>query len=319
MKKLFLNLSIGRIIQRLSKNKKNFGRFDKVVLGNVSPERSVPLPIEKPDYYYRFMPLGDTSSGEPEIKTDEQIIYVCKLTSNTLKACEGIIKVGVKTDEVDAFLHELIISSNAYPSPLRYVLDNTALNRIATDCLLKLPTPLHNYSQITTIILRFPQLFSNYGLKFSNYAYLPKRHITFIHEKAAIRQKYLFYLSEATFLIGSNLRRSDERVDRQGTSNHINKFCKGKGLNVITAFIGHGIGTYFHGPPEILHFKNNFPGIMQRGMTFTIEPILTFGGPEVEIQKDGWTATTLDGARTAQFEHTILITETGAEVLTKPD
>uniref|UniRef100_A0A1B0A4K4 Nuclear pore complex protein Nup85 n=1 Tax=Glossina pallidipes TaxID=7398 RepID=A0A1B0A4K4_GLOPL len=79
---------------------RNLGRFDKFLLGNVSP-----LHIEKPDYYYRFMPSGDPSSGEPEIKTDEQIHQM---------------RVGVKTDEVDARLHELIISSNACPSALCY-------------------------------------------------------------------------------------------------------------------------------------------------------------------------------------------------------
>uniref|UniRef100_A0A1B0FF97 Uncharacterized protein n=1 Tax=Glossina morsitans morsitans TaxID=37546 RepID=A0A1B0FF97_GLOMM len=77
-------------------HRRNLSLFDKFLLGNVSPERSVPLHIEKPDHYYRFMPPLDTPSGEPEIKTDEQIHQMrvsCKLTSNTLKACEGIIKL----------------------------------------------------------------------------------------------------------------------------------------------------------------------------------------------------------------------------------
>ncbi|KAL9923769.1 methionine aminopeptidase 1D, mitochondrial isoform 1-T1 [Glossina fuscipes fuscipes] len=311
MKKLFLNLSVGRIIQRLSKKKENFGRFNKVVLGNVSPERSVPLHIEKPDYYYYFMPPGDTSSGEPEIKTDEQIHQMrvsCKLTANTLKACEGIIKAGVKTDEVDAFLHELIISSNAYPSPLRYAgfpksictsVNDVACHGIPDDrCLVD--------GDIVNVDISV-----YYG------GYHGDCSKTFLVGNVDEEGCYLVKSTEECLNECISLCRPN--VEFNAIGNYINKFCKEKGLNVIPAFIGHGIGTYFHGPPEILHFKNNFPGAMQHGMTFTIEPILTFGGPEVEIQKDGWTATTLDGARTAQFEHTILITETGAEVLTKPD
>uniref|UniRef100_A0A1A9ZQW6 Methionine aminopeptidase n=1 Tax=Glossina pallidipes TaxID=7398 RepID=A0A1A9ZQW6_GLOPL len=289
---------------------RNFVRFDKVVFSNVSPEGSVPLHIQKPDYYYHFMPRGDTSCGEPEIKTDEQIHHIrvsCKLTANTLKACEGIIKlqiivifmlrlitilctasVGVKTDEVDAFLHELIISSNAYPSPLAFrnlfVLDGDIVN------------------------VDISIYYDGYHGDCSK---------TFLVGNVDEEGCYLVKSTEECLNECVSLCRPN--VEFNAIGNHINKFCKGKGLNVIPAFIGHGIGTYFHGPPEILHFKNNFPGTMQRGMTFTIEPILTFGGPEVEIQEDGWTATTLDGARTAQFEHTILITETGAEVLTKPD
>lgn len=69
---------------------------------------------------------------------------------------------------------------------------------------------------------------------------------------------------------------------------------------------------------EIL-LENDLPGLMLKGMTFTIEPILTLGGPEIEIQEDGWTAMSADGARSAQFEHTILITENGNEILTIPD
>lgn len=93
---------------------------------------------------------------------------------------------------------------------------------------------------------------------------------------------------------------------------HANK----NNLNVIPVFIGHGIGEYFHGPPEILHFRNHVDDLMLPGMTFTIEPILTLGNIEIEIQRDGWTAITVDNARTAQFEHTILITDAGCEILT---
>jgi methionyl aminopeptidase len=99
----------------------------------------------------------------------------------------------------------------------------------------------------------------------------------------------------------------------------ISRFAKKKRLNVVPAFTGHGIGSFFHGPPEILHFDNDNRGFMLPGMTFTIEPILSLGGFEIEILEDEWTAVTTDNSRTAQHEHTVLITEQGCEILTLPD
>jgi methionyl aminopeptidase len=99
----------------------------------------------------------------------------------------------------------------------------------------------------------------------------------------------------------------------------IARFAKKHGLTVIPHFIGHGIGSYFHGAPEILHYDNDEKGVMLPGMTFTIEPILTLGGEDIEILDDGWTAVSVDNGRSAQFEHTVLITDSGVEVLTQPD
>lgn len=99
----------------------------------------------------------------------------------------------------------------------------------------------------------------------------------------------------------------------------ISKFAKKRRLSIVNSFIGHGIGSFFHGPPEILHYDNENRGVMLPGMTFTIEPILSLGRSEIMILEDGWTAVTVDNSRTAQSEHTILITENGSEVLTHPD
>lgn len=99
--------------------------------------------------------------------------------------------------------------------------------------------------------------------------------------------------------------------------NTIENHANVNNLQVIPTFIGHGIGEYFHGAPEVYHFRNDNDDIMLPGMTFTIEPILTLGRPDIDIQEDGWTAITVDNCRTAQFEHTILITDDGCEILTQ--
>ena len=81
-------------------------------------------------------------------------------------------------------------------------------------------------------------------------------------------------------------------------------------------FAGHGIGAYFHGPPDIYHVPNDYPGQMRPGMTFTVEPILSEGTDRINILEDGWTAVTRDNSRASQSEHTILITDEGVEILT---
>jgi methionyl aminopeptidase len=88
------------------------------------------------------------------------------------------------------------------------------------------------------------------------------------------------------------------------------------GFSVVTSFCGHGVGRLFHGAPNVPHYaKNKAVGYMKAGHVFTIEPMINEGGPGDEMWPDDWTAVTRDGKRSAQFEHSLLITETGVEVL----
>jgi len=87
--------------------------------------------------------------------------------------------------------------------------------------------------------------------------------------------------------------------------------------SVVSSITGHGIGTYFHGPPIIFHSTlHHYPGKMEPGMVFTIEPVICQGSSDIEVLDDGWTVVTVDDSRGAQFEHTILITEDGYHILT---
>jgi methionyl aminopeptidase len=91
-----------------------------------------------------------------------------------------------------------------------------------------------------------------------------------------------------------------------------------RGFRIVRMFTGHGIGTGFHPAPTVLHFDDpNEVAELEVGMTFTIEPILTTGSAEIAIWRDGWTAVTTDGGRCAQAEHTVVVTEDGAEILTR--
>ncbi|XP_034214910.1 methionine aminopeptidase 1B, chloroplastic isoform X3 [Prunus dulcis] len=106
---------------------------------------------------------------------------------------------------------------------------------------------------------------------------------------------------------GASFKKIGKRI-----SEHAEKY----GYGVVERFVGHGVGTVFHSEPLILHHRNDQSGCMVEGQTFTIEPILTMGSIECKTWPDNWTTLTADGSPAAQFEHTILITRTGAEILT---
>jgi len=95
----------------------------------------------------------------------------------------------------------------------------------------------------------------------------------------------------------------------------IKNHAKKRKLFIIPYVIGHGTGTFFHGPPDIYHTLNNYAGVMKPGMIFTIEPCLSEGGTSLVLLEDKITYSTRDGSRTAQCEHTVLITDYGTEIL----
>jgi methionyl aminopeptidase len=99
----------------------------------------------------------------------------------------------------------------------------------------------------------------------------------------------------------------------------IESYAKRFGYGVVRDFTGHGIGTAFHSGLVVTHYDDpRATTVMQPGMTFTIEPMLTLGSIDYTIWPDGWTVVTQDGRRSAQFEHTVLVTDTGHEILTLP-
>lgn len=202
-----------------------------------------------------------------------------------------------------------MIKSNAYPSPLRYSgfpksvctsVNNIACHGIPDDRAL-CDGDIINID-ITVYLNKFHGDTSK----------------TFLVGDVDERGKYLVHHNEVALQKAIEVCRPGQPFNVIGAA--ISKYAKEVGLEVVPAFIGHGIGEFFHGPPEVFHFENDYDcGIMEPRMTFTIEPILSLGTKELELWEDGWTAATMDGSRTSQVEHTILITDDGCEILTVPD
>ncbi|XP_055681077.1 methionine aminopeptidase A [Lutzomyia longipalpis] len=290
--------------------KKDHGTFCPVSPGSVSPERLIPSHITAPPYYHTPQTPSSTM-GEVEIKSVEVIAKMresCKLAARILNECREVVQVGRTTDDIDEFVHEKIIKAGAYPSPLRYCgfpksvctsVNNVACHGIPDD------RKLEDGDLINVDITVYHQGFHGDCSR------------TFLVGNVDDLGRKLAKVAEECLMLGIEACGPNRMFSRIGSC--IESHARKHGFSVIPAFIGHGIGSYFHGPPEILHFKNSVGGFMKPGMVFTVEPVISTGGQEVEILEDGWTAVSCDGARSAQFEHTVLITDSNVEILTLPD
>nr|XP_002712334.1 methionine aminopeptidase 1D, mitochondrial isoform X1 [Oryctolagus cuniculus] len=273
----------------------------------VSSAHPVPKHIKKPDYVTTgIVPdWGDSI----EVKNEDQIQglrQACQLARHVLLLAGKSLKVDMTTEEIDALVHQEIISHNAYPSPLGYrgfpKSVCTSVNNVLCHGIPD-SRPLQDGDIINIDVTVY---FNGYHGDTSE---------TFLVGDVDDCGKKLVEVAR---------RCRDEAIAacRAGApfsviGNTISRITQQHDLQVCPHFVGHGIGSYFHGHPEIWHHANDNDLSMEEGMAFTIEPIITEGSPEFKVLEDGWTAVSLDNQRSAQFEHTVLITSRGAQVLTK--
>uniref|UniRef100_T1JFZ5 Methionine aminopeptidase n=1 Tax=Strigamia maritima TaxID=126957 RepID=T1JFZ5_STRMM len=231
-----------------------------------------------------------------------------RLARKILNMVNDYIKVGLTTDKLDRYLHEAIIENGAYPSPLHYKgfpkAICTSVNNVVCHGIPD-SRPLKDGDIITVDITVY---LNNYHGDCSQ---------TFMVGNVDDSGQKLVEVAEKCRDEAIKICRPGQRFSAIGKL--INSIAKKEGYRIVPLFCGHGIGTYFHGPPQINHIDtfNNTRGHMQPGMTFTIEPVISEGSSKVVILEDGWTAVSVDNSRSAQFEHTILITDDGVEILTK--
>jgi methionyl aminopeptidase len=249
--------------------------------------------------------------GEPDIKdagTIERMRAAGRLAAQALAEVGRHVEPGVTTDELDRVGHDFLISHGAYPSTLGYRGYPKSLCTSLNEVIC------HGIPDDTVIA-------DGDIVNVDITAYLDGVHGD----------------TNATFLAGDVDEESRLLVERtrEATMRGIKVVAPGRPLNaigrviesyahrfkygVVRDFTGHGIGTTFHSGLIVPHFDDPDVGVvMEPGMTFTIEPMLTIGTIEYDIWPDGWTAVTKDRRRTAQFEHTVLVTQDGHEILTLP-
>jgi methionyl aminopeptidase len=279
-----------------------------VVPGTISPRRPVPASIVRPEYVDKPGPEPFTGPEVKDADTIERMRVACRLAARARELVGSHVAPGVTTDELDKIGHEFLCDHGAYPSTLGYKGFPKSL------CASVNEVVCHGIPDST--VIRDGDI-----VNIDITAYLDGVHgdtnATFL---AGDVDEEVRLLVERT---GEALRRAIKAVRPGRQINVIGRviesYARRFGYGVVREFTGHGIGSAFHSGLVVPHFDDpHYDTVIEAGMTFTIEPMLNLGTHEWDMWDDGWTVVTKDRRTSAQFEHTLLVTDDGAEVLTNP-
>jgi methionyl aminopeptidase len=278
----------------------------RVVPHEISPMRSVPAGIARPPYAETGIP---PRWNEPMVKTPDLIERMRRagaLAADVLRRAGEQVAPGVTTDAIDVFVHELTIENGAYPSPLNY---NGFPKSVCTSVneVICHGIPDARALQDGDIVNLDVTVFLD-GVHGDTNA-------TFFVGDVDEESRRLVRVTEECMWRGIGAVVPGHPINEIGRA--IEDHARRHRYGVVRAFIGHGIGEQFHSDLQIHHYyEPKARTIMRPGMTFTIEPMISMGSWRHVMWDDDWTAVTADGKRTAQFEHTVLVTDDGVDVLT---
>ncbi|KAB5556946.1 hypothetical protein DKX38_007855 [Salix brachista] len=275
--------------------------------GKLSPHRPVPDHIRRPPYVNSRQP--PEIAGGPEVHDEKGIECMRssgKLAAQVLRYAGTLVKPGIKTDEIDQAVHQMIIDNGAYPSPLGYGGFPKSVCTSVNECICH-GIPDSRALEDGDIINIDVTVYLN--------GYHGDTSATFFCGDVDDKARKLVQVTEECLYKAISICAPGVEYKKIGKTihDHADKYRYG----VVRHFVGHGVGRVFHADPVVLHFRNNDGGRMMLNQTFTIEPMLTIGSTNPVIWDDNWTVVTEDGSLSAQFEHTILITKDGAEILTQ--
>ena len=233
----------------------------------------------------------------------------CQLAADTLLMVGHHLKAGITTDDINVLVHDYTIKHGAYPSPLNY---NgfpksvcTSVNEVVCHGIPG-NRVLHDGDIINVDVT----------------SYLPAKNgfhgdtsATFYIGTPSESAKKVTEIARYALELGIAEVREGARIGDIGAA--IQEFAEAQGCSVVRDYVGHGIGREFHTAPQVPHYGTRGSGKrLKAGMVFTIEPMINVGHFACELLEDDWTVVTADGSLSAQFEHTIVVTNNGCEVLT---
>lgn len=240
----------------------------------------------------------------------------CRLAARTLKMASELVKPGVSTEEINEAVHAYTVEAGAVPAPLNYGADPsrgippfpksvcTSVNDVICHGI---PSRHEILAEGDIINVDVTCILDGFHGDTSR---------TFLVGEVKPEVKQLVDVTHECMMLGIQTVRSGSRVRDIGTA--IEGHAKKYGYGVVEEYVGHGIGRHFHEPPQVPHCRTRGPNPRLRpGMTFTVEPMINLGGKATVLDPvDRWTVRTADGSLSAQFEHTILVTDTGFDILT---
>jgi methionyl aminopeptidase len=272
------------------------------------PLRSVPASIRRPEYVGKDAPTPFTGSEVKDAETVERMRAAGRLAAQARDLVGSHVQPGVSTDDLDRIGHEFLCDHGAYPSTLGYrgfpKSLCTSVNEVVCHGI-----PGDRVVEDGDIV--------NIDVT----AYLDGVHgdtnATFLAGEVDEESRLLVERTREALDRGITAVRPGRRINVIGRV--IESYAARFGYGVVREFTGHGIGAAFHSGLVVPHYDDPaYDTVIEVGMTFTIEPMLNLGTHEWDLDGDGWTVLTADRRRSAQFEHTLLVTPAGAEVLTLP-
>jgi methionyl aminopeptidase len=282
------------------------GSEGRVRPGRVSPMLTVPDGIAPTDYYRSGDPVRHDEAMVKSPEIIERMRVACRIAAEVLEVTGAAVGPGVTTDELDRIAHQAYIDRGAYPSTLNYhgypKSICTSVNEVICHGIPD-DRPLEDGDIVNVDVT----------------AYIHGVHgdcsATFYVGDVDPDTRRLVEVTRQCRDLGIAAVRPGRPLSDVGRA--IQGHAEGHGYGVVRTFVGHGIGEQFHLPPNVPHyFTPSASTVIKPGMTFTIEPMITVGSWREKMWDNGWTAVTTDGRRTAQFEHTLVVTEDGAEILT---
>jgi methionyl aminopeptidase len=281
-------------------------RGNPVRPGKVAPRRPVPAHIVRPDYVESGHP-GPGVLGDPATAV-ERLRKACRAAAQVLQETGAAVAPGVTTDALDGICHAAYLARGGYPSTLGYHGYPKSLCTSVNEIICHgIPDSraLENGDIVNLDVT----------------IYLDGMHgdcsATFLVGEVDPTSRKLVEVTRGCLELGIAAVKPGRPISDIGRAieAHADKF----GFGVVRAYCGHGIGPVFHQDPQVPHyFDPEADTVMEEGMVFTVEPMITLGTWRHVDWNDGWTVATADGLRTAQFEHTLRVTRDGAEILTLP-
>jgi methionyl aminopeptidase len=276
--------------------------------------RTVPSSIERPEYVGKPRAARFTGSEVKDADTIERMRIACRLAAQSLVEVGAHVQPGVTTDELDRIGHEFLCDHGAYPSTLGYPGGGRGPVYLKSLCTSLNEVVCHGIPDSTVVqdgdIVNIDITAYIHGVHGDTNA-------TFLAGDVDEESRLLVERTHEAMMRGIKAVVPGRQLNVVGRV--IESYAKRFGYGVVRDFTGHGIGTAFHSGLAVPHFDDpSATTILEPGMTFTIEPMINLGTYQWRMWDDGWTVVTSDLKRSAQFEHTILVTDTGSEILTLP-
>ncbi|HEV7756052.1 MAG TPA: type I methionyl aminopeptidase [Mycobacteriales bacterium] len=276
--------------------------------GTQTPWRDVPASIPRPEYVGRKAPARWTGSDVQDADTIERMRVAGRIAAQALQEVGRHVVPGVSTDTLDRVAHDFLVDHHAYPSTLGY-------RGFPKSCCTSLNEVICHGIPDSTVVADGDIV--NVDITAFIGGVHGDTNATFLAGDVAEDTRLLVERTHEATMRGIKAVRPGRQLNVVGRV--IESYAKRFGYGVVRDFTGHGIGETFHSGLYVPHYDNpDLDVVIEEGMTFTIEPMIALGTHEYDMWDDGWTVVTKDRRWTAQFEHTILVTDSGAEILTLP-